>query len=123
MPLEAFNSSASIINVLSGGVNSVGRSVLLGQQNIQTNAVRSIEESFASRIDEAISRLNQTDTSSKISALKREQSILVSRKTRLNEAIELLNKTLTQTKLIKNAINHLEDLLDDLDNGTITPYI
>ena len=121
MPLEAFNSSASIIDVLSGGVSSAGRSVLLGQQSIQTDAVRSIEESFASRIDEAISRLNQTDTNPKISALRREQSILVSRKTRLNEAIELLNKTLTQTKLIKNAINHLEDLLDDLDNGTITP--
>jgi len=120
MPLEAFNSSASIIDVLTGGVNSVGRSLLFGQQGIQTNAVRSIEESFASRIDEAIARLNQTDTSPRISALRREQSILVSRKTRLNEAIELLNKTLTQTKLIKNAINHLEDVLDDLDDGTIT---
>ena len=116
MPLEAFNSSASIIDVLTGGVNSVGRSLLFGQQGIQTNAVRSIEESFASRIDEAIARLNQTDTSPRISALRREQSILVSRKTRLNEAIELLNKTLTQTKLIKNAINHLEDVLDDLDD-------
>ena len=43
MPLEAFNSSASIINVLTGGVNSVGRSLLLGQQDIQTNAVRSTQ--------------------------------------------------------------------------------
>ena len=119
MPLEAFNSSASIIDVLTGGVNSVGRSLLLGQQGIQTNAVRSIEESFASRIDEAIARLNQTDTSPKISALRREQSILASRKERLNQAIELLNKTLTQTKLIKNALNHLQDILDGLnDNST-----
>jgi len=119
MPLEAFNSSASIINVLTGGVNSVGRSLLLGQQDIQTNAVRSIEESFASRIDESIARLNQTDTSPKISSLRREQSILVSRKERLNQAIELLNKTLTQTKLIKIALNHLQDILDGLqDNST-----
>ena len=109
MPLEAFESSASIIDVLTGGVNSVGRSLLLGQQGIQTNTVASIEESFASRIDEAISRLNQTDTNPKISALRREQSILASRKERLNQAIELLNKTLTQTKLIKNALNHLQD--------------
>jgi len=118
MPLEAFNSSASIIDVLTGGVNSVGRSLLLGQQGIQTNAVRSIEESFASRIDEAIARLNQTDTSPKISALRREQSILVSRKERLNQAIELLNKTLTQTKLIKNALNHLQDVLGGLQDNS-----
>ena len=120
MPLEAFNSSASIIDVLTGGVNSVGRSLLLGQQGIQTNAVRSIEESFASRIDEAIARLNQTDTNPKISALRREQSILASRKERLNQAIELLNKTLTQTNFIKKATEHLADLLDDLEAGTIT---
>ena len=120
MPLEAFNSSASIIDVLTGGVNSVGRSLLLGQQGIQTNTVRSIEESFASRIDEAIARLNQTDTNPKISALRREQSILASRKERLNQAIELLNKTLTQTNFIKKATEHLADLLDDLEAGTIT---
>ena len=118
MPLEAFNSSASIIDVLTGGVNSVGRSLLLGQQGIQTNAVRSIEESFASRIDEAIARLNQTDTNPKISALRREQSILASRKERLNQAIELLNKTLTQTKLIKNALNHLQDILGGLNDNS-----
>ena len=120
MPLEAFNSSASIIDVLTGGVNSVGRSLLLGQQGIQTNTVRSIEESFASRIDEAIARLNQTDTNPKISALRREQSILASRKERLNQAIELLNKTLTQTNFIKKATEHLADLLDDLEAETIT---
>jgi len=118
MPLEAFNSSASIIDVLTGGVNSVGRSLLLGQQGIQTNAVRSIEESFASRIDEAVARLNQTDRSPKISALRREQSILASRKERLNQAIEVLNKTLTQTKLIKNALNHLQDILDGLNDNS-----
>ena len=118
MPLEAFNSSASIIDVLNGGVNSVGRSLLFGQQGIQTNTVRSIEESFASRINEAIARLNQTDTSPKISALRREQSILASRKERLNQAIELLNKTLTQTKLIKNALNHLQDILGSLNDSS-----
>jgi len=118
MPLEAFNSSASIIDVLTGGVNSVGRSLLLGQQGIQTNTVGSIEESFASRIDEAISRLNQTDTNPKISALRREQSILASRKERLNQAIEVLNKTLTQTKLIKNALNHLQDILGGLNDNS-----
>ena len=118
MPLEAFNSSASIIDVLNGGVGSVGRSVLLSQQSVQTNAVRSIEESFTSRIDEAITRLNQTDTNPKISALRREQSILISRKQRLNESIELLNKTLTQTKLIKNALNHLQDILGGLNDNS-----
>ena len=119
MPLEAFNSSASIIDVLNGGVNSVGRSLLLAQQGIQTNAVGSIEESFASRIDEAIARLNQTDTSPKISALRREQSILASRKERLNQAIEVLNKTLTQTKLIKSALNYLQDILGGLTNSIV----
>ena len=118
MPLEAFNSSASIIDVLTGGVNSVGRSLLLGQQGIQTNTVRSIEESFASRIDEAIARLNKTDTNPKISALRREQSILARRKERLNQAIELLNKTLTQTKLIKSALNHLQDILGGLNDNS-----
>ena len=118
MPLEAFNSSASIIDVLTGGVNSVGRSLLLGQQGIQTNTVGSIEESFASRIDEAVARLNQTDRSPKISALRREQSILASRKERLNQAIELLNKTLTQTKLIKSALNHLQDILGGLNDNS-----
>ena len=120
MPLEAFNSSASIIDVLTGGVNSVGRSLLLGQQGIQTNTVRSIEESFASRIDEAISRLNQTDISPKISALRREQSILASRKARVNEAIEVLNKTLIQTKFLQNAIKHLEDQIKSFENSEIT---
>ena len=48
MPLEAFNSSASIIDVLTGGVNSVGRSLLLGLQGIQTNTVRRIEIGRAS---------------------------------------------------------------------------
>ena len=115
MPLEAFNSSASIISVLNGGVNSVGRSVLLGQQSIHADAVRSIEESFASRIDEAKALFNQTDISPKVEALRREQTILVSRKARLNQAIELLNKTLTQTKLIKEAIKHLADILDRLE--------
>ena len=121
MPLEAFSSSASIFDALSGGVGTLDRALLNGQRNIQTDVLQSIEAGFASRIDAAIAQLNKSSNSPKIDALRREQSLLLSRKTRLNTAIELLNKTLTQTTSLKSAIEHLEEQVKGVIDGTITP--
>ena len=80
MPLEAVNSSANIFGVLNDGVTSVRRSLQLNQGNTQKDAIQSIQKGFASRINEARSKLNDTDANPKIDALRREQAVLFSRK-------------------------------------------
>ena len=123
MPLEAVNSPANIFGVLNGGVTSVRSSLQLNQGNFQKNAIQSIQSGFASRIDEARSKLNDTEANPKIDALRHEQALLLSRKTRVNEAIEVLNKTLTQTKFLQNAIKHLEDQIKSFENSEITASV
>ena len=120
MPLEAFNSSASIVGALNGGVTTTDRVIVNGTRNIQTNVAQNLESGFASRIDAAIAQLNQSINNPKIDALRREQSLLLSRKTRLNTAIEVLNKSLTQTASLKSTVEHLQGQIQGVTDGTIT---
>ena len=100
MPIEAFNTTNSIVGALNGGVTAVDRSLLLSRGTTQTRASQSIQDNFASRIDAAIAKLHGITSTPITDALQQDQALLTSRKERLSEAISVIDKSLSFKTLV-----------------------
>ena len=121
MALEAINGIASIVGVLNSGVTTVDRSLLSNRNNIQIEALKQLEQGFASRVDAALSKLDTADIATpKIKGLQREQAILTGRKARLTSAIEVTTKSLDQIVFIKSALENLNTKLAEVNAGTLS---
>ena len=121
MALEAINGTASIVGVLNSGVTTVDRSLLSNRNNIQIEALKQLEQGFASRVDAALAKLDAADIATpKIKGLQREQAILTGRKARLTSAIEVTTKSLDQIVFIKSALENLNTRLAEVNAGTLS---
>ena len=121
MALEAINGTASIVGVLNSGVTTVDRSLLSNRNNIQIEALKQLEQGFASRVDAALAKLDVADIATpKIKGLQREQAILTGRKARLTSAIEVTTKSLDQIIFIKSALENLNTRLAEVNAGTLS---
>ena len=120
MALAAFDPTITIVNTLSGGVNTIDRVLLLSRGAAQSAAAASLTSLFASRIDAALARLDQSATTPLSEALLRQQSGLISRKDRVNDAIGVLNKAFTQIGFLKNHVDYLQEQIAALEAGDIT---
>ena len=121
MALEAINGTASIVGVLNSGVTTVDRSLLSNRNNIQIEALKQLEQGFASRVDAALAKLDVADIATpKIKGLQREQAILTGRKARLTSAIEVTTKSLDQIVFIKSALENLNTRLAEVNAGTLS---
>lgn len=120
MALAAFDPAITIVNTLSGGINTTDRVLLLSRGTAQARAAQSLTNQFTSRIDAALAELDSTATSPITEALLRQQSQLISRKDRINDAIGVINQAFDQIAYLKNHIEYLEDQIADLEAGDIT---
>ncbi|MEE2746562.1 MAG: hypothetical protein VX617_06745, partial [Pseudomonadota bacterium] len=120
MPLEAFDSSASLLGAINGGVTRVGRALLVNAGNAQARAVTNLDIGFSERISKALSKLDEASTSPEIERLRRNQDQLIIKKERINNAAGLLNKTISQIQFLKSHIKHLEDEVAKFENSEIT---
>jgi len=120
MALAAFDPTITIVNTLSGGVNTIDRVLLLSRGAAQSAAAASLTSLFASRIDAALARLDQSATTPLSEALLRQQSGLISRKERVNDAIGVLNQAFTQIGFLKNHVDYLQEQIAALEAGDIT---
>jgi hypothetical protein len=120
MPLDAFSPSATIVGALSEGVTSVDRVLVNQSGQAQSQAARSIQQLFSSRIDNALADLGASNSTAISEQLLRDQSHLISRKERVNQAIGVISQALDQFDYIKNHIDYLQQQLTDLENGDTT---
>jgi hypothetical protein len=120
MALAAFDPTITIVNTLSGGVNSIHRVLVLARGSAQATAASSLTNQFASRIDAALALLDRSATTPLSEALLRQQSQLISRKERINDSIGVLNQAFTQIGFLKNHVQYLEDQITALEAGDIT---
>ncbi len=120
MALAAFDPTITLVNTLSGGVNTIDRVLLLSRGAAQSAAAASLTSLFASRIDAALARLDQSATTPLSEALLRQQSGLISRKERVNDAIGVLNQAFTQIGFLKNHVDYLQEQIAALEAGDIT---
>ncbi|MDP6427958.1 MAG: hypothetical protein QF393_08070, partial [Rhodospirillales bacterium] len=120
MAVAAFDPAITIVNTLSGGINTTDRVLVLSRGTAQSLAAQSLTDQFTSRIDAALAQLDRAATSPISEALLRQQSQLISRKDRINDAIGVINQAFDQIAYLKNHITYLEDQITDLENGDIT---
>lgn len=120
MAITAFDPTVTIVNTLSGGVNSVDRVLVLARGNAQSIAASSLTNQFASRIDAALAKLDQGATTPISEALLRQQSQLISRKDRINDAIGVLNQSFTQIGFLRNHVDYLQEQVAELEAGNIS---
>ena len=120
MPLAAFSPSATLIGTLTGGITSIDRVLVTQSGRAQSQAARSMQQLFSSRIDAALANLGASDSTAISEQLLRDQSHLISRKERMNQAIGVLNQALDQFEYLKNHIDYLQQQITDLENGDIT---
>jgi hypothetical protein len=120
MAATAFDPTITIVNTLSGGVNSIDRVLLLSRGTAQATAATSLTNQFASRIDAALAKLDKGATTPISEALLRQQSQLISRKDRINDAIGVLNQAFTQIGFLRNHVDYLQEQVAELEAGNIT---
>ena len=120
MAATAFDPTISIVNTLSGGVNSIDRVLVLARGNAQSIAASSLTKQFASRIDAALAKLDQSATTPISEALLHQQSQLISRKDRINDSIGVLNQSFTQIGFLRNHVDYLQEQVTELEAGNIT---
>lgn len=120
MAITAFDPTITIVNTLSGGVNSVDRVLVLSRGAAQSTAAASLTNQFASRIDAALAKLDQSATTPISEALLRQQSQLISRKDRINDAVGILNQAFTQIGFLKNHVDYLQEQVAELEASNIT---
>ncbi len=120
MPLEAFSPSATLVGTLTGGVTSIDRTLVNQSGRAQTQAAKSVQKLFASRIDAALIDLGKSNSTAISEQLLRDQSQLISRKARVNEAIDVINQALDQFDHLKSHIEYLEEQIASHEAGDIT---
>ena len=120
MPLEAFSPSATLVGTLTGGVTSIDRTLVNQSGRAQTQAAKSVQKLFASRIDAALIDLGKSNSTAISEQLLRDRSQLISRKARVNEAIDVINQALDQFDHLKSHIEYLEEQIASHEAGDIT---
>ncbi len=120
MQLDEFNRTSSLVGALTGGVTSIERALLNIGSLAKNQAASSVQKIMASRIDKALAKLSSEPNTALSDQLKRNQSLLVSRKSGVNEALEVVSKSLAQINDIRNHIDYLRKRLTFLENGDLT---
>ena len=120
MPLDAFSPSATIVGTLTGGVTSVGRTLINQSGLAQSQAAKNIQRIFSSRIENAMAKLGASNSTASSEQLLRDQSRLISRKEQISESVGIISQSLNQINYIKNHIDYLQKQLTDLENNDIT---
>ena len=120
MQLDEFNRTSSLVGALTGGVTSIERALLNIGSLAKNQAASSVQKIMASRIDKALAKLSSEPNTALSDQLKRNQSLLISRKSGVNEALEVVSKSLAQINDIRNHIDYLRKRLTFLENGDLT---
>ncbi|MCD6074210.1 MAG: hypothetical protein K0Q70_1093 [Rhodospirillales bacterium] len=118
--IPQFDPRVTVVNTLSGGINSSDRALLNMQGTQQARAAASLQKQFGSRIDAALAQFQDAGNSPIVDSLLRQQSDLAGRKARINEAVTVVKQALSQFDYLKNHVTHLRDQLDQLENGDLT---
>jgi len=118
--IPQFDPRVTVVNTLSGGVNSSDRALLNMQGTQQARAAASLQKQFGSRIDAALAQFQNAGNSPIVDSLLRQQSDLAGRKARINEAITVVKQSLSQFNYLKNHVTYLRDQLNQLESGNLT---
>ncbi len=118
--LPAFDARVTIVNTLSGGVNSPDRALLLTQGTQQSQTAQQLSDSYGARVQQALNAANSAGQSATIDALTQQQSLLASQRDRVTNTVTVVKQALTQSNVISSNLSYLQDQLDNLESGSIT---
>ncbi len=118
--IPQFDPRVTVVNTLSGGVNTSDRVLLNMQGTQQARAAASLQKQFGSRVDAALAQFQDAGNSPIVDSLLRQQSDLAGRKARVTEAVTVVKQALAQFGYLNNHITYLRDQLDQLENGDLT---
>jgi hypothetical protein len=119
--IPQFDPRVTVVNTLSGGVNTSDRALLNMQGTQQSRAAAALQKQFGSRIDAALAQFQDAGNSPIVDSLLRQQSDLAGRKARINEAVTVVKQALSQFDYLKNHVTYMRDQLDQLEDGELTP--
>lgn len=118
--IPQFDPRVTVVNTLSGGINSSDRALLNMQGTQQARAAAALQKQYGSRIDAALAQFQKASDSPIVDSLLRQQSDLASRKARVTEAVTVVQQALSQFGYLSNHIEYLRDQLDQLESGDLT---